>query len=300
MLGNAEVLRVETSGISVGHDYWTMSLSAGEPFLEDGVLAYDDGRLVTIWAFPLRGDFYPTRASLQAMCTRWIVARGAEAICIVSPHPVGTAFLRGHGFRRTYWQYRTVSSAELFLDCSEGQGSAFHLSAYRRARFLGFEAVVRCGGIVPADYFKLIEHFYDVAGVNCYLADLAFTLPAILRSSRAHIIEARSGETLSGFVVLHKPFRDVAVALFLAHDHSSRGVSDFLYSKMIEHARSLGARSINVGPSPSIGHHRFKRKWGGRPGIPPFHLEEWARGIMARRVHTSWGPRLVRLQWQDR
>ncbi len=104
-----------------------------------------------------------------------------------------------------------------------------------------------------------------------------------------------SGGWLAGFLMMHRPFDSVAVATFLFHDHVTEGVSDLLYHGMLEHARALGARYVNVGASPTRGQYDFKVKWGGAPLVPPYHCAVWARGHLARRNYISWGPRLVGL-----
>jgi hypothetical protein len=110
-----------------------------------------------------------------------------------------------------------------------------------------------------------------------------------------NIIEARRGDRLHGFILLHRAFVDGVMSLYIFHDHATTGVSDFLYGEMLNYARALGAASVNVGASPSPGHYDFKLKWGGKPDVPPYHLVQWTRGHLARRYHTFWGPRIIRL-----
>ncbi len=150
--------------------------------------------------------------------------------------------------------------------------------------------------MISAEHFNLIEMFYAERRLTAYLAESLFVLPAVLRSARVRLIEARRAGRLSGFAAIHKPFCDTAIGLFMMCSGNVSGVSDFLYSVMLEQARALGANWLNVGPSPSLGHFNFKVKWSGEAKVAPYYFVQWARGPLGRRFHTSWGPRILHLK----
>jgi len=295
MLTRKQITLIDQKGISTLHDFRVVSLVSGEPNFEDGILSYYDGRLVTICGFPLRGEPPIDANRLREVSRFWSVRRSAEGIDYVGPHYVDFRFLRASKFRCVERFKGNYLATELVIDCNGGSEELFKLRLYKRSRSRGFQATVKRGGILSAEHFRLIETFYGQREVTNYLAEMAFVLPALLSSRRLWFIEARKGGRLCGFLTLHACFRDLGVALFLYHDEQTPGVSDFLYSEMLNHAHHCDIAVINIGPSLTRGHYNFKLKWGGKPALPPYYLIRWLRGRLSRRYHTSWGPRIVGL-----
>jgi hypothetical protein len=295
MLTRKQISLLDEKGISTLHDFRINSLIAGEPFMQDGVLSYFDGRLVTVCGFPLRGEGVIEQNTLRNLSKYWITKRSAEGIIYIGSQSLDLRCLRASGLRRDERFKGQDFSAELVIKCNGSSEEISKHRFYRRACSRGFESTVKTGGILSAEHLKLIERFYSLREITCYLAEMAFALPAVLRSKRVSLIEARQNGRLCGFLALHECFKDMLVALFLYHDHQTPGVSDFLYGEMLRYARRFGAATVNVGPSPTRGHYNFKLKWGGESAVPPYYLVGWMRGRLRLRSHKSWGPRLVRL-----
>lgn len=295
MLTRSASNRIKQFGLSTLHDHWFTSLFAGEPHFEDGVLAYFDGRVVCICGFPLQSSQPIARSLILHLAGKWVCERGAESIVFIGPAAKGLNKLKKLGLRVVNEQRPSKIASELSIDCTNGPGSVFHRRIYRRSRALDFIVSIRTGGVASAEHFQLIETFYRSREVTGYLAEIAFALPAVLRSPRVRLVEARKDGRLCGFIAMHKPFANQVVGLFMACRQDMPGVCDFLYGAMLDEARRLGASRINLGPSPSKGHFDFKRKWGGEPLVPPYYFVQWARGVLALRFHTAWGPRLLRL-----
>ncbi len=295
MLKRKDAGAIRSLGLATLHDYWLTSLSAGEPFYEDGTLAYFDGRMVTLSGFPLRGSAPPSNATLIGLIEKWVGERKAEAVLFIGPHPIKRILNRGIGLRLIYEGHRPTISAELLVDCADPNSERRFQRLCRIGRAAGLKLRIRTGGAVSAQHFALIEKFYSLRHLSSFLADVSFVLPALLRSRRVHLIEAWKGRRLAGVIMMHQPFDDIAVGAFMFHDHLTAGVSDFLYHGMLTHARQTGARYVNVGASPTRGQYDFKLKWGGIPLVPPYHCVVWARGTLGRRNYISWGPRLVGL-----
>jgi hypothetical protein len=295
MLTRKEIGLLDENGIATLHDFRVVSLISGEPFVEDGVLAYFDGRLVTLCGFALRGEPVIGKAQLRELSKRWIEERSAEGILYIGPQTVDLRCLHASTLRCVERIKGKNFSTELVIDCNIVFDEVLKHRFYKRGRSRGFEATIKSGGILSAEHLKLIETFYEQREISCYLAEMAFAVPALLRSKRVRLIEARKDGQLCGFLALHESFKDMLVALFLYQDHRTPGVSDFLYSEMVGYARRSGIANVNVGPSPTLGHYNFKLKWGGKPAVPPYYLVEWVRGRLSLRYHRGWGPRLVRL-----
>lgn len=295
MLSRKVCNRIRQYGSCTLHDHWFTSIIAGEPYFQDGVLSYYDGRAVTVCGFPLRGEPPIDGAVVRRLAEHWAGDPAVQSISYAGPDSVRLSRLGQFGFRCVASQPAIAIASELFIDCNGGADSIFKKRIYRRSRALEFKSSIRTGGTVSAEHFQLIELFYQKREVTEYLAEIAFTLPVLLRSRRVHLIEARKEGKLGGFIALHKPFLDVAIGLFMACREDMPRVCDFLYGVMLDQCQRLGATSVNVGASPSVGHFNFKKKWGGEPLVPPYYFAQWARGMLARRFHTSWGPRMVRL-----
>ena len=296
MLSKRESALIRQVGITTTHDYWLNSLIAGEPYMEHDLISYYDGRVVTLSGFPLNNGSKFNAKVCRTIAENWVTKRGAESVVFLGPRSVSFHTLSKQGFRIAAEEKANHFSAEVLIDCTNGPGSIFDRRIFRRSRAFDFAVKLRNGGVISAEYFKLIERFYQNRELTAYLAESAFAIPAVLRSPKVRLIEARKDNKLCGIVAIHKPFDDVAVGLFMMTDPDIPRVCDFLYSVMLEEARRLGAKRLNVGPSPSVGHYRFKLKWGGVAAVPPYYYARWGRGPILRRFHISWGPRLLRLR----
>ena len=295
MLRKRDCTLIHRKGICTTHDYWFNSLIVGEPHLQKEVITYYDGRVATICGFPLNGSTFNS-ADCRDLAVEWVKERGAESVVFVGPRQVNLKALTGAGLRLVAEEQPFGPSAELVIDCTNEPSSVFSRRLYRRSRSLDFDLKVRDGGLVSAEHFRLIEMFYRERRLTAYLAEAAFAIPAVLRSQKVRLLEARREQKLCGFVAFHKPFHDIAIGLFMMTDSRVPGICDFLYSVMLEESQRAGALRLNVGPSPSVGHFNFKLKWGGVVAVPPYYYAQWGRGSLARRFHVSWGPRLVRLK----
>ena len=221
--------------------------------------------------------------------------RGAESVFYLGPAPIDLDFLADLGLRRVWWQARNQIGAEMVADCVENPRKIDGGKPYRSVRAGKFEAEFRAAGILPSEYLSLVEQFFARSDLSPYLADLGFSISALLRYRGMHLVGARRGTELAGFATLNKPFRDIAVAGCLFHDGVSPGVSDFLYAQLLALGYRIGARIVNLGSSPTRGIYCFKQKWGGQPTVAPYYAVRWSRGRLALRWFSSWGPRLVRL-----
>src|SRR4051812_25683455 len=115
MLKRKDASTIRSLGLATLHDYWLTSLSAGEPFYEEGALAYFDGRMVTLSGFPLRDSAPPSNATLIGLMERWVGERKAEAVLFIGPHPIKRILNRGIGLRLIYEGHRPIISAELLV-----------------------------------------------------------------------------------------------------------------------------------------------------------------------------------------
>lgn len=277
MLSDAQKTIIRRCGVATMHDYRVVSLSSGEPFLEESALWYYDGRTLTICAQPLRDRPAAEDRALRDRVRRWISDCRVDSILYVGSSPLSFPHLEACGYIRQSVRARIPRSAELFLPVHANRCPPRLRRMIRRATLNGFSARHRRGGVIDARHLILTEQFYRKLPLTEYLAELVISLPAVMTSRDTTLLEAWEGETMRGFVTVHEPFDAVSVATFIAHD-GSPGVSDFLYAQLLDHALRAGSEFINVGPSPSSGHYRFKLKWCGVPLVPPYYAALWRRG----------------------
>jgi hypothetical protein len=283
---------VRRHGIATLHDHQVNSIVNGEAFLEDGVLSYYDGQAVLVCGQSMRGLPAPSCSMAEAVTRSWLDRASVASLTYVGAEPIDLSWLRSHNFARDWVQPRIAREAELFLPADLAETRVM-----KRAIRNGFQQRHGKGGYIQAVHLDLIERFYRGLALTDYLAEVAIRLPAILLSPVVTIIEAWEHSTLRGFVVVHEPFVGLSHALFMAHDHTTRGVSDFLYLCLVEHATGVGSEFVNIGPSPTHGHYRFKRKWHAVPLVPPYYAAKWTlRGTHQRRpatAHRTWLLRLL-------
>jgi hypothetical protein len=287
MLSDGQRDLIRRRGVATLHDYGIISPLSGEAFLQDGVLAYYDGRMLLVCAQPFRSAEAAPAAAARALIDQFVEQRGVDSILYIGPQPLRLAELRRHGFFDDGVQKRRPRSAELFLPVADAG------RVYRRATRNGFVARHRTGGMIDANHLVLAEKFYSGLELSEYLAELAASLPLTMTSPDIAIIEAWEHGRLRGFVTVHEPFESLSVALFIAHDRATPGVCDFLYAQLLDHARAKQSEFVNVGPSPTEGHYRFKRKWRGIPLVPPYYAATWRRRGTRCARHRTWLLRIL-------
>ena len=290
-LDAATIERLRQLGHASLHDIWFHSLYLGEPLMCCGVLAYFDGRAVTIIGHPLDTCPPHSRSELSAIAFAWAECESVESIEFVGPECVDFRCLHKAGFTRTMSVPRSRISAEMSINCT-ASADLFSTQTFRRAMARPFSVAHKKADFMTAQQFSLVERFYRIRKRSGYLAATAVAWPAAFRLEDVTLIEARAGERLAGFVALHHAFRDTAVGIFMAHDDTPH-VADFLYAQMLCHGRESNLQAINVDSSPTVGSFRFKQKCHGKPCVPPYYFTRWSRGLMTRRVHSGWGARLL-------
>ncbi|MFM0097120.1 hypothetical protein PQQ87_16025 [Paraburkholderia nemoris] len=293
MLDDIDRKRLFDYGTSTMHNASFHSLYLGEPALNNGILSYFDGRVVTICGLSVVGNLADSRKEIIDQVISWVTGRQVDGVVFFGPTPVSLRVLESYGFRRTEVLKRSPLSWELCLGEGGGLAPIVERRIYRRAVSLPFECVLRQDGTLLAQHFALVELFYRKRETAGFLAATSVAWLSAFRLPDVVLIEAWQDKELVGFVALQKSFRHFAVGLFLATDGRS-GVADFLYAKMIVYCLNDGVLKINLDASTSPGQMRFKQKWGAVPAVPPAYGVQWVKGTLSRRSDISWASRLRR------
>jgi hypothetical protein len=290
VLSECDVAWLYEHGAATMHDAELTSLTAGEASLDGGILSYFDGRLLMVVGDAYRGTESPGAAALTQFIRDRSADQAVEAIYFIGPDPVDLRFLRASGFKRLETTRRSPRGAEMLIPCREVQRER----VFRRASQLPLEVRVPESTLPTARHLRLVEELFTSRPLTYFLEEMALAMSGMLRLPRTRMIEAWSDGALAGFILIRKPFRDVALAPFMTRDRVTPRVCDFLYANAVIESDRLRATHINVGASPSRGHFFFKSKWHGIAGAPTYSCL-WMRKVIARGTNCGWGPRLVGL-----
>jgi hypothetical protein len=277
-------------GAATLHDAELTSLTAGEASLDGGILSYFDGRLLMVVGDAYRGTESPGATALTQFIRDRSANQAVEAVYFIGPDPVNLRFLRATGFKRLESIRRSPQGAEMFIPCRKVQRER----VFCRASRLPLEARVAESTLLTARHLRLVEELFTSRPLTCFLEEMALAMSGMLRLPETLRIEAWSDGALVGFILIRKPFRDVALAPFMTHDRLTPRVCDFLYANAVIESDRLRATHLNVGASPSRGQFFFKSKWHGIAGAPTYSCL-WIRKVIARGYNYGWGPRLVGL-----
>ena len=118
---------------------------------------------------------------------------------------------------------------------------------------------------------KLINEFISSYELSEEYRHIYERIPYYLkRSTTARLLEARRGNDLVAFTIVDLGSARYAFYLFNFRSRKEHvpGVSDILFSEMVNLTQSEGKRAINLGLGIHQGVRRFKEKWGGTPFLP--------------------------------
>ncbi len=165
----------------------------------------------------------------------------------------------------------TPLDSELVVDCRKEVSSERLRRWLRSERRLVFE--IRRTRTLPftAAHFRLLDEFFSGKERTEFLLNLVLQVTAFASNGAGEWFEAWQGNRLAGLAMMTDSFCDMDMAVFVCSDRTIPGVGDVLHASMIDASRAKGKCFLNLCPSLTEGHARFKRKWGGnhvvfRPG----------------------------------
>ena len=286
---------VRAQGYSGHHETRLCSIVEGEPFLQEGLLYYFDGRMLLLCGYPLDRREQNLAERVRDVARDCLRRHPAEVLWYCGPVRASLSCVCPSRFRPVGTARPLVTDSELVLDCTLAPRSRRLRQWLRSARPLAFSLARRRWPdfALQAAHYALIDHFFSSREMTAYLYDLAFKVPVMASLNAVEWFEAWQGERLTGVAAVIDAFTDMDVAVLLAVNAAVPGVSDFLYAAMRDSARERGKRFLNLGPSSSEGHYLFKRKWGAAPVADPCWWQGWGAGELARRDYPSWPARLT-------
>lgn len=295
MLTAAQEKLIWESGYCTYHDYRTLSVSDGEPFLDDGLLYYFDGRKLFLCGYPVDRNTLDLTKRLKAAVGRCWMKHTIEILSYCGPQSVSFREVLPRKVRLIASKAADPIKAEMVMDCSRPLPPSRLRRWLRSRRAASFTVRESAGSnfVLSAYHFSLIERFFGARDLSPYLLDLAFVLPVVARMKHVSWLEAFQGDRLCGIAAVIDAFCNTDLAIILCTDPTENGTSDRLYAAMRESSQRRMKRYLNLGPSPSSGHYRFKQKWSAEGLVTPYSYFEWGFGELARGDYVSWPSRLI-------
>jgi hypothetical protein len=295
MLTVADRALLRAHGYCWHHESSLGSVVEGEPYLQNGLLYYVDGRRLMICGYPLdrREDNLVDR--VRCIAADCLSRFPIEIIRYYGPIRMSLRGICPSRFRSLGTVKPLPTDAEMLLDCRVGPSSR-RLRRWmnsERSRKFSLRRRRAPNFTLEAAHYLMIEEFFSSVEIDPYLLDLAYKLPAMIVLDTVEWFEAWAEERLVGISAVIDAFEDTDLALFLTADRAVRGASDFLYGAMKEAVLEHAKRFLNLGPSSSEGHFYFKNKWGAQPQTAPYWWQSWGAGELARREYDSWPSRLL-------
>jgi hypothetical protein len=286
---------IRSQGYSGHHDTRLSSIVEGEPFLQEGLLHYFDGRKLLICGYALDRREDDLLDRVRRVARDFLRRYPVEVVWYCGPLRTSLSSVCPSRFRPLGMARPLCTDSELALDSTvplrsrrlrQWLRSAGPLAfSLRRRRFPEFA--------FQAAHYALLDRFFSSREMSAYLHDLAFKIPVLASVDAVEWFEAWQGKRLAGIAAVADAFNDMDVAVLLVAEPDLAGVSDFLYAAMRDSVRGRGKRLLNLGPSSSEGHYRFKQKWGAVPVAAPCWWQGWGAGELARRDYQSWPARLA-------
>jgi len=300
MLSPAERERIRTQGYCSYHDVPLWCLTEGEPFLDDDLLYYFDGRRLFLCGYPLEREASSLKERIQAIARKCYSLLPVELLVYCGPQSVSFRRACPNGHRLVGTRPADDLGAELVVDCTKPPTNRRLRRWLRSTRRASVEIRVRQGGTFDFEAAQrlIVEKFFSRREITPYLLDIAFVLPALTRSDHVFWLDAICGGKVCGLAVVSDAFAQMDLGLFIAAQPDTGGISDCLYAAILDLARKRGKRFVNLGPSPSPGSYWYKQKWGAQPLVRSYWFSQWACRELARSVFNSWPSRLLQFDFR--
>lgn len=270
MLSPTDEAYLDANAYSVDHDYFYLSRLLGEPYLNDGILSYFDGRTVHIMGTVLPWLLLNAQQKIVSVFERWMRDKRVEFINYFGPFYPN--WMPTEDFSVVYWEDCFDHNVELFVDLSVmpspkiGRKQRQDLA---RACRQGIE--VRSGKLVYFSHSHLTLLRNSMCRSDYGLSDASYALnvASILCHPSTRVFEAMIGSLLVGFGVTYEFFPGRPFFLVAAFDQNTPGCSDAIYGSIIGYYRKMGASTLSLGYTSSFENMHYKRKWGAVSRIPP-------------------------------
>jgi len=300
MLTPRDIRQVSTGFGIYDHEWRAYVPTLGEPFLLGGLLAYFDGTVVYLCAYPL-GD--PHRvvpgeeiARLLSTQSEFAGARAAvvwgrfeapPSISIGDDEPLASVMRLGYDDEA----FDSVVDLPRFFSPERRM-----LRAYRVARDSPLETTTRQLTQLQPEHLALIAAWAESHSISSIHASFACGVAEYVSEPSMYVTEARLEGRLLGFAVISLASADHAVFLQnFNHRLSGVPVGDAVYAAMFHFVAERSVTYLHLGYSATPGLLKFKRKWGATTDQPPY-----SEAGFTNEVELATAIREHRVDWRNR
>jgi hypothetical protein len=236
---------------------YVTAVSQTEAFLFGDFLAYAKKGLLILVGYPLAEPFEAKR--MEEALEGAVKDLNPTTVSLMAPSLPASLDKGGHPPSDHYYR----------MDLSSVPVSQKLRNMLKRA---GRELTVGANSHFDGEHKEMVAAFLKTHPVDEATRFIFQRIDRYLASSTtAAIFDARTsrGELVAFTIAEFKP-RDYALYMFNFSSHARYvpGASDILLSRMIEQAKTVGKRYINLGLGINPGVAFFKEKWGGAAFLP--------------------------------
>jgi len=231
------------------------SISKGEPFLVEDYLIYAKDNWLIFIGYPLDKKVNIERC--EEILERMVEFFKPEILWFIGQEILPSLLDSCAGRQKDEYYI-------LELRGKKPKSSLQHL-AEKASNELRFDQ----GNIFSKEHQALVAEFLKREKLTPQLKELYLAMPRYVSESKgALMLNAwdKKGK-LSAFYVIDQSAKEFVAYVIGCHSKKNYvpHASDLLFSKMIEHTRNSGKKTIHLGLGVNEGIKRFKKKWGGVP-----------------------------------
>lgn len=239
------------------HNFNYYSIALGEPFYEEDIITYYDGKLLCIPFFPLNRNLHDVKNQVKNIINN----HNAKIIIYWGTKNLSRMKLNGYKLILTekfdpYNVDTIIDLNSLYLETRKNL-----MRELRRAKQNNIVINIRHISMFDREHIKLIKEFLDTHEVDYFNIHLINSLRRILKFKTTKIIEARKDQELIGFSILDTFLSNMPVYLFGFYNKNYYGLSTMIYFKMIEYSQKNGAVVLNLGYTMHKNLYKYKKKW---------------------------------------
>lgn len=265
----------------------------GEPFYIEDCLAYFDGQVLQICAYPF-GDPWVELGSepISAIVRRVSEQRSEPQAVFIWGRLSSSCDEIAPSYRRLWHSQYDDRDVDWVLRPTDVplKDGVFRRNIERACR----RYTVGLGDAVTADHLRLTSEWAERHDISALHAAFARGSIEFARSTKGVVIEAWRDESLAGWLVWCEIGTTGVVLQTFGGPPSNSGVGDALTRAVVDAALARGLTSLRWGYASSVGLSSFKRKWGAVPEGPPYR-EALFMGPNSSRLSIS-GP----FAWEQR
>jgi len=308
MLTCHQVDRLAQFLYSSDHDCFFDASLRGEPFLEDDIVYFFDGEVVSIVGYTLDrfADNQTVLKRLDAIVENCLRAYRPRLFHYYGPLHIDLKHSLENEYSLVYDIKPNPFVVDMYIDFSDSTvlNTRNAKESLRKTGKRNFNTWIGPRDSLSHEHMDLLR---GLASRNVLgLSDVSYftNITSIIHSQATVFFEAYFCGTLVGFAVAHEFFNRKPFMVFQCSENGRNGVADALYLTAIQYFIERGVHRLGLGYSTSEGTFNFKKKWGGVRCNLPYSQLVWLHrdykigdvGMRHLQGFMHWIPRLFILK----